>query len=133
MKRTHYDSGTQWEPLVGYSRAVRVGPTIHVSGTTAVDDQGQVLAPGDCYGQAVHILAKIETALKALGADLKDVVRTRMYVTDIEHWSDIGRAHREVFGDIRPATSLVEVSRLISPEILVEIEVDAISGKSSGE
>lgn len=126
MERRDFRSGTAWEPLVGYARAVRVGPFIYVSGTTATDESGAVVALGDPYGQTVQALRNICRALQALGADLEHVVRTRLYVTNIEHWPAVGRAHREVFGSIRPATTMVAVARLISPEILVEIEADAV-------
>jgi enamine deaminase RidA (YjgF/YER057c/UK114 family) len=124
--RETFSSDSKWESLVGYSRAVRVGPYVHVSGTTATDGNGQINDPTDAAAQAELCLRKIEQVLVRAGASLSDVVRTRMYVADIDHWEAIGKVHRAAFGEIRPAATMVEVSRFIDPAILVEIEVDAI-------
>lgn len=129
LKRTHYSSGTPWEPIVGYSRALRAGEQIWVSGTTATDATGELVGVGDPAAQARQALSNVETALRALGGELRHVVRTRMYVTDIAFWEDVAKVHGEVFGSVRPATSLVAVTGFVHPDMLVEVEAVAVVGE----
>lgn len=133
MERRNVASGARWEPIAGYSRAVRVGPFVHVAGTTAWDGKGDIVGPGDVYAQCKQILGNIERALAAAGAGLQDVVRTRAFVTDIDRWPEVARAHGERFGTIRPAFTLVQVSRLLDPRMLVEMEADAIVAEAPGD
>ncbi|MBK9313065.1 MAG: RidA family protein [Acidobacteria bacterium] len=125
-QRQHYSSGVKWESIVGYSRAIRIGDQIFITGTTATDENGEIVGPGDAYVQTVQVIRNIERALKALGGSLNDIVRTRMFVRDISRWEEYGRAHGEFFGEIRPCATMVEVSRLIDDRMLIEIEADAV-------